>query len=147
MPTLASNQPCTRGGRRQDHEFATMSRMFDAHGSMLTAEELVQSLRTNVAQPLSIVARWIARRGAVHFTWRSRTWFPCFQFARNPMSILPAVSVIILELRDAYDDLELALWFVRRNEWLDHASPVEAIQCDAAAAVRAARIDGFVANG
>ena len=124
-----------------------MSRAFHAHGGMLTAEGLVESMRTNAAQPLSIVARWIASRGAVHFTWQSRIWFPCFQFARNPMSILPAVSVILLELRDAYDDWELALWFVRRNEWVDHASPVEAIQCDAAAAVRAARINGFVANG
>ena len=63
------------------------------------------------------------------------------------MSIRPAVSEIVRELRDAYDDWELALWFASRNEWLDHASPVEAIRCDAAAAVRAARIDRFIARG
>ena len=121
-----------------------MSRVFDAHGGMLTAEELVQCMRTNVAQPLSIVARWIANRSAVHFTWRSQTWFPSFQFAWNPMSISPAVSVIVLELRDAYDDRELALWFATPNEWLDHALPIEAIRCDPAAAVRAARIERLV---
>ena len=124
-----------------------MSRVFGEHGGMLTADELVQSMRTNLAQPLSIVARWIAERAAVQFAWRSQTWFPYFQFAGNPMSIRPAVSEIVLELRDAYDDWELALWFASRNESLDHASPVEVIRCDAAAAVRAARIDRIIARG
>ena len=81
-----------------------MSRAFDAHGGMLTAEELVQSMRTNVVQPLSIVALLDRQPRGRALHGRSRTCFPCFQFARNPMSILPAVSVIILELRDAYDD-------------------------------------------
>ena len=124
-----------------------MSRVFGEHGGMVTADELVHSMRRNLAQPLSIVARWIANRAAVHFAWRSQTWFPYFQFAGNPMSIRPAVSEIVLELRDAYDDWELALWFASRNEWLDHASPVEAIRCDPAAAVGAARIDRFIAKG
>ena len=65
----------------------------------------------NLAQPLSIVGRWLADRAAVQFSWRSQIWVPCFQFAGNPMSIRPAVTDIILELRDAYDDWELALWF------------------------------------
>ena len=51
------------------------------------------------------------------------------------MSIRPAVSEIVLELRDAYDDWEVALWFASGNEWLDHASPVEMIRRDAAAAI------------
>ena len=147
MPALVPSEPHTRAGRVEDREFMTMSRVFGEHGGMLTADELVQSMRTNLAQPLSIVARWIAERAAVQFAWRSQTWFPYFQFAGNPMSIRPAVSEIVLELRDAYDDWELALWFASRNEWLDHASPVEVIRCDAAAAVRAARIDRFIAKG
>jgi hypothetical protein len=147
MPALASRDPCTRFGLMQDREFMTMRRVFGDHGGMITADELVQSMRANLAQPLSIVGRWIAERAAVQFAWRAQTWFPCFQFAGTPMSIRPAVSEIVLELRDAYDDWELALWFASRNEWLEHASPVEVIGRDAAATVSAARIDRFIAKG
>ena len=144
MPALAPSELFTPAGRRvEDREFMTMSRVFGEYGGMVTADELVHSMRTNLSQPLSIVGRWIADRAAVQFAWRAQTWFPCFQFAGNPMSICPAVSEIVLELRDTYDDWELALWFASRNEWLDHASPVKVIRCDAAAAVRAARIDRF----
>ena len=147
MPAIAPSEPCTRAGRVEDREFMTMSRVFGEHGGMVTADELVLSMRTNLPQPLSIVARWIADRAAVQFAWRSQTWFPYFQFAANPMSIRPAVSEAVLELREAYDDWELALWFADSNEWLDHASPIEVIQGDAAAVVRAARIDRFIAGG
>jgi hypothetical protein len=140
MPALAFSEPSTCVGRVEDTEFMTMSRVFGEHGGMVTAEDLVQSMRTRVAQPLSIVGHWIVERAAVQFTWRAQTWFPCFQFVANPMSIRPAVSDIVLELRDVYDDWELALWFATRNEWLGHAPPVEVIRRDAAAAVRAARI-------
>jgi hypothetical protein len=147
MPSLATTEPFTRASRMEDRELMTMSRVFDNHGGMVTADELVRSMRMTSPQPLSIVGRWIADRAAVQFAWRSQTWFPYFQFAGNPMSIRPAVSEIVLELRDAYDDWELALWFASRNEWLEHASPVEVIGRDAAATLSAARIDRFIAKG
>lgn len=125
----------------------TMHRVFGEHGGMVTADELVHYMRPDVAQPLSVVARWIAERTAVQFAWRSQVWFPYFQFAGIPKSILPAVSQIVLELRDAYGDWELALWFARTNECLDQASPVAAMRCDAAAALRAARVDRFIVKG
>lgn len=133
--------------RAEDREFMTMRRLFDDHGGMLTAEELVEFMRPSVAQPLSVVARWIVERSAVQFAWRSQVWFPCFQFAGEPMAIRPVVSQIVLELRDAYDDWQLALWFARRNECLDQAPPVAVIGCDGAAAVHAARADRFIVKG
>ena len=147
MPALAISEPSPRVGRVEDREFMTMSRVFGEHGGMVTADDLVRSMRGTVPQPLSIVGRWIADRAAVQFAWRSQTWFPYFQFAANPMSIRPAVTEAVLELRDAYDDWELALWFAGSNEWLDHASPIEVMQCDAAAVVRAARIDRLITRG
>ena len=147
MSSLVFSEPCTSVGWMEDRDFMTMSRVFDEHGGMVTADELVESMRTTLAQPLSIVGRWIAKRAAVQFAWRAQTWFPCFQFEGNPLSIRPAVSRVVLELRDAYDDWELALWFASRNEWLDHAPPVEVIRRDAAAAACAARIDRFIAKG
>ena len=147
MPSLAPSTPCTYTRRVEDRELMTMSRVFGEHGGMVCADELVRCMRKNVAQPLSIVGRWIAERAAVQFAWRSQTWFPCFQFAGNPMSIRPVVSELVLELRDTCDDWELALWFASRNERLGHMPPVEVIRCDPAAVVRAARIDCLIAKG
>lgn len=147
MPALAPTDTCIRAGWMEEREFMTMSRVFADHGGMVTADELVRSIGGTIAQPLSIVGRWIAERAAVQFAWRSQTLFPCFQFVRSPMSIRRDVSQVVLELRDAYDDWELALWFASRNEWLEHAPPIEAIRRDAAAVVRAARIDRFIARG
>jgi len=146
MPALMPSMPCAHARRVEDREFLTMSRVFGEHGGMVSADELVRSMRMNVTQPLSIVARWIAERATVQFAWRAQTWFPCFQLAGKPISIRPPVSEIVMELRDAYDDWEMALWFASRNQRLGHAPPVEVIRCDPAAVVRAARIDRFIAK-
>lgn len=145
MPALAHSEPCTHARRAEDREFMTMRRVFGEHGGMVTADELVHCLRTHRTQPLSLVGRWIVDRAAVQFAWRAQTWFPCFQFAGEAMSIRPAVSEIVLELRDACDDWRLALWFACRNQWLDHAPPFAVVGCDPAAAVAAARIDRSIA--
>ena len=136
-----------RAGRTKDREFTAMSRVFGEHGGMATAEELVYSMRTCLPQPLSIVGRWITQRAAVQLVWRSQTYFPWFQFAHNPISIRRPVADVLLELRDTFDDWDIALWFASGNEWLDHGSPIEAIGHDAAEVVRAARIDRFIAKG
>ena len=147
MPSLAHSTPSTHVRRLEDRELMTMSRVFGGHGGMVTADELVRSMRRmNIAQPLSIVARWIAERAAVQFAWRGQNWFPCFQLEGKPMSIVPVMSEIALQLRDGFDDWELALWFATRNERLGYVPPVELIRCDPAAVVRAARIDRLVAK-
>jgi hypothetical protein len=148
MPALASSEPYPRVGRAEDHEFMTMSRVFGEHGGMVTADELVHCMRTILPQPLSIVGRWIAERaaGAVRVAIADLVSLLPVRRELRRRFVLPCPRVV-LELRDAYDDWELALWFASRNEWLDHASPVEMIRRDAAAAVQAARIDRFVARG
>jgi hypothetical protein len=145
-PVAARGNPRTHAERARDREFAAMSRLFTEHGGMATAEELVVSMRTCLAQPLSIVARWITQRAAVQMVWGSQTWFPWFQFARDPISIRVPVAEVVLALRDAFDDWEIALWFASCNEWLDHRFPIEVIGHDAAEVVRAARNDRFIAR-
>jgi hypothetical protein len=147
MPCHVRGDPCTRAARAADREFAAMSRVFAEHGGMATANELVHSMRTCLPQPLSVVARWITQRAAVQVAWRSQTWFPWFQFARNPISIRRPVADVVLELRDAFDDWDIALWFASGNAWLHHASPIETIGQDADEVLRAARIDRFVVKG
>jgi hypothetical protein len=147
MPDLVLRHPCTRTGLAADREFAAMSRAFREHDGMVTADDLVHSMRTCLPQPLSVIGRWIAQRAAVQLVWRSQTYFPWFQFARNPISIRRPVAEVVLELRDAFDDWDIALWFASGNEWLDRASPIDVIGRDAAEVLRAARIDRFIAKG
>jgi hypothetical protein len=147
MPAPALSQPCTPLRRIEDREFMTMSRVFGEHGGMVSADELVRSMRRNLQQPLSIVGRWVVDREVVQLVWRSHIYLPCFQFARDPISIRGPVSEVVRELRDAFDDWELAFWFANRNELLNYEPPVELICNDVAAVVRAAQIDRFIAKG
>jgi hypothetical protein len=60
---------------------------------------------------------------------------------------LPSVVDVVEELRDVFDDLELALWFVSPNAWLGHAAPVDLVNRDDETMLQAARADRFVAWG
>ena len=134
------------GGGVKDREFMTMSRMFGKHGGMVTADELVHSMRRNLAQPLSIVARWIAKRAAVQFAWRSQTWFPFFQLqATRCRFVLPCPRSFWRCATPAMTGSWRYGSPAPTNGW-DYAPPVEVIRCDPAAAVGAARIDRLIAK-
>ena len=56
-------------------------------------------------------------------------------------------GVVVQELRDAFDDWDLALWFAESNAWLCGAAPVDVIGGDPVAVLHAARADRLIARG
>jgi hypothetical protein len=114
---------------------------------MMATDELVKSMRTCRLRAVSTIERWVDERLAIHLVWRGNTYFPSFQFADNPMSIRQPVADALHALRGAFDDWELALWFASANSWLGNASPLDAIDLDAAGVVHAAWADRFIALG
>jgi hypothetical protein len=86
-------------------------------------------------------------RSIVHFAWQGTTLLPLFQFDRDRMMPDPIVISVVRELCDAYDDWEIALWFVTPNPSTNGVAPVDAFQRTPSAALAAARTDRFVALG
>jgi hypothetical protein len=128
----------------QERRFAALGAALARHGGLLPADQLCCVLRAHWDQPLSRIARWIVQREVLSVSWRAQIWVPAFQFERPSLDIRPAVSEVIVALRQVYDDWELAEWFVRPHGLLAHRIPATEITCDPRAVKEAARLDRFV---
>jgi len=128
----------------QERRFAALGAALMRHGGFVPADQLCSLLRAHWDQPLSRMARWIARREVVSVSWRAQIWLPMFQFERPSLDIRPAVSEVVVALRQVYDDWALAEWFVRPHEQLARRVPAMELSCDPAAVKAAARRDRFV---
>lgn len=155
MPSPNYMLHCTLSGRAasighqrlDDNQFLEMELAFSASGGIAHSEEVVQRLRKAVEQPISLVARWIVDRRVVSFVWQSQTWLPMFQFDMSTATLHPGVAEVMEELVSAFDDWDVAMWFVRPNAWLGDSMPVSVIDSDVRAVLDAARVDRFIAHG
>jgi hypothetical protein len=134
--------------RREPVSFTDRMRIaFSATGGMLHADALSHLLRKHTDQPISRLARWIVDRRIVSFEADSQRWIPMFQFGAPDLCMLDGVARSILELRDIFDDQELAEWFAMPNTWLTGRAPSRVVRGEADAVVGAARADRFVVSG
>ena len=133
--------------RIEDRQFEIMRRAYAQHGGLASADEVAHRLRLRSEQPISVLARWIVARKIVNLRWQSQTLIPLFQFDLQDMSLRSGAVNAIAELTGAFDDWELALWFVQANAWLHDAAPIDQIEEDEAAVLEAARADRFIARG
>jgi len=128
-----------------DRQLAAMACGFQRHAGLATADEVVRLIRRRSEQPISSLARWIVDREVVHFAWQGATLLPLFQFDHSCMQPNPVVTGVVRELRDAFDDWAIALWFVTPNAGTNGVAPVDAFESDPLAALAAARKDRLAA--
>lgn len=133
--------------RLEDKQYLAMDRMFSMTGGMFVGDDLIRRLRHTTDQPISMLARWIVGRQVVTFEWQRRLMAPMFQFELMHMTVRPAVTRVLEELAEVFDDWSLALWFAQPNSWLDGAAPAYIIGSDAEAVHAAARADRYIALG
>jgi hypothetical protein len=147
IPPFVRNPRAVWADRVEDRQLAAMACGFQRHGGLATGDEVVRLLRRRSDQPISTLARWIVDRNVVHFAWQGATVLPLFQFDRDRMLLNPLVISVVRELRDTFDDWEIALWFITPNASTDGVAPVDAFESNPSAALAAARTDRFVASG
>ena len=126
---------------------ARLRSAFRTSGGVVGSETMTRLLRGRWDQPVSVLARWIVDREVVHFRVDGQIMLPLFQFDLKALTLLPEVSVVLHQLRDAFDDDAIADWFAMPNAWLAGASPAEAIHREAPAVLQAARVDRFALEG
>lgn len=131
----------------QESEYREMDQAFRASGGIAESGEVTALLRRRTDQPISVLARWIVDREVLNFRWRSRVMLPLFQFDLPTVTLRQPVVDVLWELAPALSDWEIALWFARRNPWLDNAPPVDAINVDQRAVYEAARADRYLIQG
>ena len=137
-------------GRTDSQESQVVMRLLDAFsdiGGVVNGDALASLLRGGTEQPISLLARWIVQREVISFSWHSQTLLPLFQFDLETLQVRPGVPEVIAELREAFDDVELADWFARPNSWLQGSTPANRFGSDLPAVLQAARADRYVALG
>jgi hypothetical protein len=124
---------------------------FHRTGGVWSGDEVADRMRSAYPQPVSTLARWIVGHEVLSFEWRSQILVPAFQFepasARARFQPRACMRAVMGELVEAFDDRELATWFVQPNAWLKGAAPADEIARDPDAVFHAARADRFVAMG
>lgn len=137
-----------------DH-WSVSARAFLDTGGLVSGDELTELLRQHVqgdegvvaVEPVSLVARWIVTHSVVAIDSPWGRMLPLFQFDLPRAAVHAGMRPLLCELRGAFDDAELAMWFVTPNDWLAGACPAQVMHTDLAAVRQAARSDRFVAVG
>jgi hypothetical protein len=124
-----------------------LSEAFRSSGGVVSTDVLTMMLRLRSDQPISLLARWLVNRDVISFNVNGQTLLPTFQFDWPTGTVRPGVLGALAELRDAFDDDEVAAWFAQPNSSLLGDSPVNLVDKNPAAVLEAARIDRFVAMG
>jgi hypothetical protein len=125
----------------------SLAQAFDASGGVLAADALAQLMQGAVAQPISRLARWIVAREIVTVPGDGGTLVPLFQFGPGLASPQPGLLPVLAELRDVFDDRELAAWFAAPNGSLGGRRPADVLATDPHAVHETARLDRYVARG
>lgn len=104
---------------------------------------------STVAEPHWLVSltRLIATGEVLAFDWHHTTWVPMFQFDPLSLALRPEPRQVLAALAGAFDGWSLALWFAQPNTWLLGCRPMDLLQSDLPAVLKAARKDRFIAAG
>lgn len=137
-----------------DHWPSTCAAFADS-GGLIGGDELAQRLADFVvnaggadsSQAMSLVARWIVTRSVVTVPGPCGRMLPLFQFDPVTATPRPSMAPVLSELRDVFDEAELALWFVTSSNWLQGDRPAMVMNKNLPAVLRAARADRFLATG
>lgn len=120
---------------------------FDASGGVATGSEVAELLRPWVAQPISLLARWIVARQVITLAWSAESFLPLFQFDLARSCVRAGMAPIISELSAAMDDEDITHWFALPNSGLGGAAPADAFATPAAEVLAVARAYRFIAIG
>lgn len=130
-----------------DEQFIVLLDAYRSHGGLARVQEVLARFRRCRGPGTATLVQWIATRRVICFEWQSQSWLPLFQF--SPVDMLPRADVgqLLAKLAAIYGPWELAQWFVRPHAWLDQCTPLEALACDLAGVLRAARGDRLSVPG
>ena len=137
-PAAPASLPAGHLARARERQFATMTRAFARHGGLVDGDEAAWLLRRYARLPISALARWVVEGRVVSFAWEGRRLVPLFQFTPCEMTLRPGIAEAARALVAHGDAWAIARWFALPNDWLDGCAPVDILESDPVAVVRAA---------
>jgi hypothetical protein len=135
------------GGFPSEAGFVAMQVAFRASGGLARGDDLVRWLQGHSNGDVASLARLIVTAELFSFEWRDTFWVPMFQFDLDDLSIKRGPRKVLTELATEFDSWNLAVWFAQPNSWLNNARPVDQLDHNLAAVLRAAHSDRLIAAG
>jgi hypothetical protein len=130
-----------------DHAFVVLCNALRRSGGIARAEEVASWREARGSSGLASIDAHVRQRELFCVDWNDAGWLPLFQFGPYSLRVRPAIAPVIDELGDVFDAWTLATWFVTPNSCLDDRCPVDLLEADMPAVLRAARTDRFIASG
>jgi len=133
-PSLAC-LPSSPSGRG----FIALLEAFRATGGTAPGEIVARLLEERQVGAAPRLAQ-LAESGQIFgLEWRSSLWIPMFQFKADDLALKPASQSVREELPSWWSGWDLACWFAQGNEGLDGRRPVDLLDTELAAVLRAAQ--------
>jgi hypothetical protein len=130
-----------------DRDFLAMRTIYRATGGMARSDDLSRLLADHRSADCLSLARLVLLGDVFGFEWRDVFWIPMFQFDLRDMSVKHNPRTVVNELATEFDGWTIALWFSEANHWLGEARPVDLLEANLPAVLKAARADRIVAGG
>jgi hypothetical protein len=111
-----------------DQQFLELMRDLRSRGGMLPIEE-VRAV-SYVCNPGSSVSKLLMENMVFSVMWRRQHWIPCFQFSSLTWLPIVAVSSLVQKLKPSMRGVELAMWFITTDPFLNGKSPLEQFNID-----------------
>lgn len=127
--------------------FEALRKAFAASGGIARADDLRRVLSDLRQGDDVALSRLIAGGRVLHFEWQAEMWIPMAQFDLRDLSLKPGLQQVRAELGHRLDDWSVAIWLARPNDWLSDRRPVDLLDTETTAVLRAARADRFVCFG
>jgi len=136
LPPIPPATSAQGGHPAHDIRFLELLSAYRATGGLAVGAEIA-ARRPDTG--LSDLARSIAARALISFSWSGQIWLPVFQFEPGDVVVRAPVRAVVDELTVALNDWEIADWFIQRNPWLNGAAPIQLVYLDVARLLDAAR--------
>lgn len=121
--------------------FTALRDAYRETGGIADGDDLARLLEERQLGRYMSLARLIVLGGVFSFEWRGIYWIPMFQFGLQDLSLKPGPRQVLAELMPVLKEWPLAAWFARPNARLSRQRPVDLLDADLPAVLRAARAD------
>lgn len=134
MPTMPQNAAAS-----SSHGFVDLLEAFRTSGGTAPADVAARLLDDHSVGDAVSLAKLICTGQAFGFEWRNSLWVPMFQFDTESLAVRPAPQQARAELPALWPGWAVASWFATPHPMLRGQRPVNALQTDLVAVLRAAR--------
>jgi hypothetical protein len=126
-------------GQPSSDGFTELLGAYKTVGGTARGEDVACLLKEHLRGDYVSLARLLVAGAVFGFDWRDTLWIPMFQFEPQDLELKRGPRQVLARLSGELDGWALAAWFTQANDGLDGRRPVDVLDADLPAVLRAAR--------